>query len=449
MNLPEEAPKLPLAPFLVGDAALIATAVFVGRYCPAPIGPWPLLAISLCVITGAVLAAIPFVVNYAKRQDAELTERQNQIAALARVTSESAEQLSIAAASLHGIATASSGNLKLIEQLPAQLQDHVKGLQKQLTDTAKSASAAAKEEASRIDAASERITQAVADLAKLETSTRQHLAAVNDALAKFPAHSEKAAAKAGQQVAAAAATAIADFELHLTAAVTRMTAQAEHALAESPKRKRTKPAPEETSPTEETLSSETPAPAPPPEQSAPTPPPVEEPAASAPLQENPAAVESSIEPAPAPVVAAPATEETLSTPANPSPEEVPVSEAPAPKPRAARQFKPAEDSGFDLGLAVEASESESALTSDGFTRLVATAYIGIGNKLFIRGEGPGLSWEKGVALQFVSIGKWRWETADATAPIRAKLYKNDQTECTSVGMLTLEPGHQHEVNAGF
>ncbi len=52
-------------------------------------------------------------------------------------------------------------------------------------------------------------------------------------------------------------------------------------------------------------------------------------------------------------------------------------------------------------------------------------------------------------LQFVSIGKWRWETADATGPIRVKLYKNDQIECRGLGELTLEPAHQHEVNAGF
>lgn len=426
MNLPHEAPKLPLAPFLVGDTALIATAVFIGRTCAAPIGPWPLLAISLCVITGAALAALPFVVNYAKRQDAELSERQNQIAALARITAESAEQLSIAAASLHGIAEASAGNLKLVEQLPAQLQDHVKGLQKQLNETAKSASAAAKDEAARIDTAAERITRAAADLAKLEAATRQHLAAVNDALALFAAHSEKAAANVRRQITEAATAARADFEMHLTAAATRAAAQDEHLAAESPRRKRTKHANEEAATTEETLTKETPTPPPP--------------------EEKPAAKEPIIEPDPAPA-AIPATEETLSAPADPSAEDVPVSEPP--KPRAPRQPKPADDSGFDLGLSVEASENESAITSDGFTRLVATAYIGIGNKLFIRGEGPGLSWDKGVALQFVSIGKWRWETAEATAPIRAKLYKNDQTECTSAGTITLEPGHQHEVNAGF
>jgi hypothetical protein len=99
--------------------------------------------------------------------------------------------------------------------------------------------------------------------------------------------------------------------------------------------------------------------------------------------------------------------------------------------------------GFASGLA------ERVLTSDGATRLLVTAYIGIGNRLFIRGEGPGLSWEKGTPLQFVSIGKWRWETNDASAPVRFKLYKNDELECSALGALSLDPGHQQEVTAAF
>jgi hypothetical protein len=93
--------------------------------------------------------------------------------------------------------------------------------------------------------------------------------------------------------------------------------------------------------------------------------------------------------------------------------------------------------------------AERVLTSDGATRLVVTAYIGIGNRLFIRGEGPGLSWEKGVPLQFVSIGKWRWETSDATEPVSFKLYKNDSVECTALGAQNLDPGHQQELTASF
>ena len=93
--------------------------------------------------------------------------------------------------------------------------------------------------------------------------------------------------------------------------------------------------------------------------------------------------------------------------------------------------------------------AEHVLTSDGATRLIVTAYIGIGNRLFIRGEGPGLSWEKGVPLQFVSIGKWRWETSEATAPITFRLFKNDTVECTALGEQSIIPGHLTEVTAAF
>jgi hypothetical protein len=90
----------------------------------------------------------------------------------------------------------------------------------------------------------------------------------------------------------------------------------------------------------------------------------------------------------------------------------------------------------------------SASSSDGATRLLTTAYIGIGNKLFIRGDGPGLSWEKGVPMQFVSIGKWGWSTQDAAGPVRVKLLKNDETAALT-GDLTLEPGRHTEITALF
>ena len=52
-------------------------------------------------------------------------------------------------------------------------------------------------------------------------------------------------------------------------------------------------------------------------------------------------------------------------------------------------------------------------------------------------------------LQFVSIGKWRWESAELLFPVKIRLYKNDQVECAALGEITLEPGHHHEVNAAF
>jgi hypothetical protein len=106
--------------------------------------------------------------------------------------------------------------------------------------------------------------------------------------------------------------------------------------------------------------------------------------------------------------------------------------------------------GLDMSdTAGSTGMTERVPTSDGATRLLVTAYIGIGNRLYIRGNGPGLSWEKGVPLQFVSIGKWRWETNDAIAPLEFKLYKNDDVECSSLGSQLLEPGLQQEVTAAF
>lgn len=113
---------------------------------------------------------------------------------------------------------------------------------------------------------------------------------------------------------------------------------------------------------------------------------------------------------------------------------------------------PALDLGLDdadFGDAVRHAPTERMMTSDGATRLLITAYIGIGNRLFIRGDGPGLSWEKGVPLSFISIGKWRWETNDAIQPISFKLYKNDELECSALGKRILDPGYQQEVTAAF
>lgn len=171
-----------------------------------------------------------------------------------------------------------------------------------------------------------------------------------------------------------------------------------------------------------------------------------------------AAAEAVTPPPPAEPAPAPATHDVSVEPVATPPAEPPK----PPRKRGPRKSESAEPSlalpldGEDFSLSASedapatASEViERVISSDGATRLLVTAYIGIGNRLFIRGRGPGLSWEKGVPLQFVSIGKWRWETADATEPLQFKLYKNDDLECTALGTITLEPGHQQEVSARF
>jgi len=164
------------------------------------------------------------------------------------------------------------------------------------------------------------------------------------------------------------------------------------------------------------------------------------------------AAEGAPEAAPAPVPATEPAAAAAAPPEAPKPprKRSPRKPAPAPAPEAAAPDLVLESPAPADSPPFPAPEiSEPAVSADGATRLVVTAYIGIGNRLFIRGEGPGLSWEKGVPLSFVSIGKWRWETNEATAPVRFKLYKNDETESAGLGERTVAPGAQQELTASF
>lgn len=439
MNHPEEAPKLSKFPFIVADLVLIAAAVAIATRSATPITTGPLLAITICVVAGSALLVVPFLANYARRQDAELTERQNQIAALARITSDSAEQLGIVASGLNGIAEASKHNLTAIEKLPAKLQERIDGLTQQFAGSALSAHSSVKEDVARLEAAAEKLART---LAKLESAAKTKTDSLASAEEAFTASLARAAAQIEALVASAATAAekISSLQPAISAPAAASVVPPAPVTPDAP----TAPA----------IEAETPVAVAPPPPAVPEPVPEPAPAPAPVANDEPAVIAKAEEPAPVPAPA-PEPEEPvaeaapLAPAAEPANDEVPVDEPPAPKTARARKPKPV-DNGFDLGLTPDvADEPETAVTSDGFTRLIATAYIGIGNKLFIRGDGPGLSWDKGVPLQFVSIGKWRWETPDATAPVSAKLYKNDQVECSGLGTLTLEPGRQHEVNAGF
>ena len=59
------------------------------------------------------------------------------------------------------------------------------------------------------------------------------------------------------------------------------------------------------------------------------------------------------------------------------------------------------------------------------TTIVANVDVGFGNSLFIRGEGAGLSWEKGTALENISPYEWSFSTG-AKGPITFKFLINDE-----------------------
>lgn len=64
------------------------------------------------------------------------------------------------------------------------------------------------------------------------------------------------------------------------------------------------------------------------------------------------------------------------------------------------------------------------------TVISAVIDIGFGNTLFIRGEGPGLSWDAGVVMDCVSDDKWSISLPSGSKPVTYKVLVNDLTWST-------------------
>ena len=472
--LPAETPKLPKWPFLLGDALLLGTAWLIADQARNPFTGQPLVWIVVCVVAAAILGAVPFLADYARKQDEALDERQRGLDAIARTVAATAEQISIAANGLHELTELAQRNLKAASQLGPGLEEKVAALKAELTATRDDERAALRKEIAalraadlgRVEAAAQQLAKTVGEIIRAETGLQKQISSVQE-LSSTAGDLDvtlNGAVEALQAARTAIPAAVAP------APTVEITEAAAETLAPKPEPKRgrkTSP-PAETAETPEAVPVEPvatePAPAP---ADSPTPP-IDEPAPVAAVAETvtepapPAEPAATTEPAaetPAPVRkraprkprAEPATEPVLEIPVA-----VPASapdEEPVASPVAETSDEPRRSPAGEGTPASEADEPAKAIeqsrSSDGATRLLVTAYIGIGNRLFIRGEGPGLTWEKGVPLQFVSIGKWRWESSDPTGPVKYKLYKNDAVECTALGEQQVEPGQQQEVSAAF
>lgn len=60
------------------------------------------------------------------------------------------------------------------------------------------------------------------------------------------------------------------------------------------------------------------------------------------------------------------------------------------------------------------------------TSLTAKIDIGFGNRMFLRGEGPGLSWDKGTAMDNKKADEWVWSTSAAKENVHCKVLVNDE-----------------------
>jgi hypothetical protein len=82
------------------------------------------------------------------------------------------------------------------------------------------------------------------------------------------------------------------------------------------------------------------------------------------------------------------------------------------------------------------------------TVVTAKVDVGFGNTLYIRGEGPGLTWDSGVPLDCAGAAEWTISFSGAQRPIVFKFLLNDETWAAGEN-LTVAPGASGEFTPVF
>jgi len=505
MNSPTE-PRLNKLPFFLVSAVCFAVVVLIGFFAEHKFSPLPLLVAVTFLIGSITALLIPVLTDYAADSTESTRRLRDELDLQIKRAQAAGESLTRAASQIKAIEEAVHKSARDAETLPYRMQEKLAEFNEALAAKENDDREALEQELEQLRAShgeqlravADRIAKAAADWTALEVATRKQLTAAESALVKLQSGTGEAAATALGKMESSADAAAGKIESALGAALAKLdarlaeltaavAAQAEASraaalaapvsaapvaavvapeplpLPEIPSARVDTPVPEPAAVLPEPELTPSPAPEPAPAAEAPGGTLAETALMSAAESPAPAAIEPPVAAVPEAAEPPPVSEEPPKpkkprAPRKPKPEDplaVIASEpAPAPEPSPAAESAPSEPEPAvavpDESLAAEtaAPEIEASASSDGATRLLATAYIGIGNRLFVRGEGPGLSWDHGVPMQFVSIGKWGWSTHDATSPIRIKLFKNDAVPA-AMGEVTLEPGRHTEMTALF
>lgn len=74
------------------------------------------------------------------------------------------------------------------------------------------------------------------------------------------------------------------------------------------------------------------------------------------------------------------------------------------------------------------------------TRITVCIDVGFSNELYLRGEGAGLSWDKGVPLKNIKSDVWYWESKEHFGECFFKVLINDEI---------YEKGLNHKIKSGM
>jgi chemotaxis protein histidine kinase CheA len=437
MNL-DPAPRQPKLVYLAIDAGLLITAFIIVFFAKDPYAPLPFVSAVLCVVLAAVIGLVPFLTDYAADSAEYVQAERGRVTDQVQRLHAATESLNRAAAQIKAVEEAVHKTAHAAENLPYRMQEKLAEFNEALAEKETDDRDALERELDELRAANSANLKAVADkiakasteLAALEKDARTHVTSAQSAAALAADRLQTAAQDAATKINAQLADALAKLDARLAELRKSIAAAPAASIAPivpaAPIIEEAAPTPAIEEPKSEPVVVE-------------APPPVIE---SVTLTETPAAGVEEPKPKKPRAPRKPKPEDTL-TAMSAEPVSEPVASAPT-------EIAPAQAASEEPASVVEEApaKAESSASSDGATRLLVTAYIGIGNKLFIRGDGPGLSWDKGVPMQFVSIGKWGWASHEATGPVKCKLYKNDETAALS-GEVSVEPGKHVEVSALF
>src|SRR5437016_8673229 len=129
------------------------------------------------------------------------------------------------------------------------------------------------------------------------------------------------------------------------------------------------------------------------------------------------------------------------------PAKVTAAGTPAPSPVARLATAPAP---APKAVAIEAGQTlapKPAVSAPKTTTIEVKVDVGFGNTVYLRGKGPGLSWERGVACVCVDRNTWRW-TSPAAEKLTFKLLLNDSVWAQGSDLVA-GPGEKVQVVPAF
>lgn len=404
-------------PFILGDVLLVATALAIAILGDWQLSTWQVVSCVISVALGAALFVIPYIIEFQVRLQEEAEDRiadvrvlQRHIVSTQQQVEEVVERMETFEAGLSNLAHAQQPD----SAVPARaLEERIDPLSKEQAEQSTQLKALAKQVGSlakSLDAKAGKSSAQVAESPDLDVPAEEKVeepekVAPDEVTPDEPKTKKKRAPRKPPKPEPSL----------LQRAIEQKQDKSSEAVSRIIESKSTK-SPAEQVPTDETTQE-----------------------VSKPEIEKSAKVNKRKKPAPQ-------TEKLEVKSEPPLYEEVPESQDGATIPSPEDKTAESEDMFGDV---VPSKVKKRVRTKKSDSAVVASVFIGIGNKPFIRGSGAGLNWDKGIAMEFVEIGKWQWiAPADLDEPVELQLYRNDE-DVDSTGKYTLEPGQQLDVSPVF